>query len=80
MNAWPTFVCLALVAFGGLSCARSALMQPRGLPRTLAAAVLGWAWITVGMQVLGSVGLMRVGWLLGWSGVAGLAGRRSCCR
>ncbi|OJW06777.1 MAG: hypothetical protein BGO49_15050 [Planctomycetales bacterium 71-10] len=74
MNAWPTFVCLALVAFGGLSCARSALMQPRGLPRTLAAAVLGWAWITVGMQVLGSVGLMRVGWLLGWSGVAGLAG------
>lgn len=74
MNAWPTFVSLALVALGGLSCARYLLGQPQGLPRLLATAVLGWAWITVGGQLLGSLGALRVGWLLGWSGLAAVAG------
>ncbi len=74
MNVWPLFVAVALVFLGGHWHARYVLKQPRGLPRALAAAVLGWAWLTVGMQLLGSLGLMRVGWLLGWSVLAALAG------
>ncbi|WP_337174211.1 phospholipid carrier-dependent glycosyltransferase [Paludisphaera sp.] len=76
MSAWSSIVSLAVVAlvtFGGLACGRHALALPRGLPRALAAAVLGWAWITVAMQLLGALGQLRLGWMVGWSGVLALA-------
>ncbi len=41
-----------------------------GPPRTLAAAVLAWAWVTVGMEVLGTTGAARP------RGARGLVGGR----
>src|SRR4051812_21126631 len=46
--------------------ARSGFRQPSGLPRVLAAAVLAWAWATLGMEVLGAAGLLARGPLLAW--------------
>ncbi|RUL85842.1 glycosyltransferase family 39 protein [Tautonia sociabilis] len=52
---------------GGYWAARDGFGQPRGAARWLAAAVISWAWVTLGMQTLGAVGLMTRGPLLGWS-------------
>jgi hypothetical protein len=46
--------------------ARFGLRQPPGLPRALAAGVLAWAWLTIGMEALGALGLLARGPLLGW--------------
>ena len=43
-----------------------------GPPRTLATAVLAWAWVTVGMEVLGTTGWLDRGAIVAWS-VGGLA-------
>ena len=55
----------------GYGIARYGLLQPAGLPRVLAAAILAWAWVTLGMQILGATGHLERGPLLIWSG-AGL--------
>ena len=72
------------LGIGAYGVARSGLRQAPGLPRILASAVLAWAWLTIGMEGLGSIGLLARGPLLGWVGagmVIGmacwLAGRRS---
>jgi hypothetical protein len=52
--------------------ARFGFRQPAGLPRGLAAATLAWTWATLGMEVLGPVGLLTRGPLLTWV-VLGLA-------
>jgi hypothetical protein len=57
--------------FGALSLgaywvARFGLAQPPGLSRALAAAVVGWTWVTVGLQALGSFGLLNRAAMLGW--------------
>lgn len=61
----------ASLLLGGYLAARGALRQPAGFPRVLGATVLAWAWATVGLQGLGSLGLLGRGPLLGWS-VAGM--------
>jgi hypothetical protein len=48
--------------------ARDAFRMPTGLARVLAAAVLAWMWLTVGMQVLGTLGLYQVGPVFAWTG------------
>ena len=48
--------------------ARHGLRQPAGLPRMIASALLGWGWITIGMEALGAIGLLERGPLLGWIG------------
>jgi Dolichyl-phosphate-mannose-protein mannosyltransferase len=50
---------------------RFGLRQPSGLPRVLATVLLAWGWLTVGMESLGSIGLMAREPLLCWVG-AGL--------
>ena len=42
-----------------------------GLPRILAAAVLAWGWMTVGMEILGNLGRLNPAALVAWS-VGGL--------
>ncbi|WP_435011122.1 glycosyltransferase family 39 protein [Tundrisphaera lichenicola] len=54
--------------------ARSGLRQAPGWPRILATIVLGWAWLTIGMQLLGSFGLLAREPLLGWVGAGLLVG------
>ena len=49
--------------------ARDLFAQPRGWPRWLGTIVLGWAWLTVGMEVLGAAGFLARGPLLGWVGL-----------
>lgn len=51
---------------------RYGLRQRRGLPRTLAAVVVAWAWLTIGVEVLGSFGRFERGAMLLWVAV-GLA-------
>ncbi|MDR3638100.1 MAG: glycosyltransferase family 39 protein [Isosphaeraceae bacterium] len=59
------------VGLAGYGVARYGLRQPPGLPRLLAAFVLAWVWATLGLEVLGTLGLLARLPLLLWSG-AGL--------
>lgn len=49
--------------------AREGLRQPPGLPRGLASVVLGWTWLTVGVELLGSFGFLQRDALAGWVGL-----------
>lgn len=51
--------------------ARHGFRQPTGLPAGLAAAVVAWSWLTVGMEALGATGHVDRPSLLAWS-LAGL--------
>lgn len=55
--------CLGLAAY---LTARFGLRQPAGAPRGLAAATLAWAWATLGMELLGPLGLLAREPLLAW--------------
>ena len=65
---------LGLAAYG---VARFRLRQPAGLVRTLAAAVLAWGWLTIGVEILGAIGWLDRGPLLGWV-AAGLVVALGC--
>ena len=63
----------ALLALGSYGIAGGICGQPRGLPRSLAAAVVFWSASTIGMELLGSVGAIGTYPILVWSGlVAGI--------
>jgi Dolichyl-phosphate-mannose-protein mannosyltransferase len=69
-----TVVLNGLLGIGCYWASRFGLRQSSGLPRILATIVLAWAWLTIGMEALGSIGwLSRIG-LLCWVGVGFLAG------
>ncbi len=38
-----------------------------GPPRTLASATLAWAWVTLGVEILGTLGRLDPVWLVAWS-------------
>lgn len=57
--------------------ARDGFRQPPGAARWLAAAVLGWTWITLGLEIPGSFGGIGRGPLLAWV-LAGLAASVAC--
>ena len=57
---------------GAYWAARHGFRQPAGLTRGLAAAILAWTWVTLGMEALGTSGLLAPLPLLIWS-TAGLA-------
>ncbi len=59
------------LGLAGYWAARHALRMTAGLPRSLAAFALAWAWATVGMEALGSIGFLTYGALLAWT-AAGL--------
>jgi hypothetical protein len=60
-----------MLGLGGWWAAGHGFRQPDGLPRALGAAVLAWAWATVGALALGLSGALARGPLLGWA-AAGL--------
>jgi hypothetical protein len=64
--AW-TAVNFVLLATGALQASAHAFRQPRGLARILGAVVIGWTWLTVGMEGLGAWGFLTREALLGWS-------------
>jgi len=72
MGVATTLLGLAPLALGGTLAARRVFRLPPGLPALLAAVVLAWAWLTVGMIGLGTVGWLGRGPVLGWS-LMGLA-------
>jgi hypothetical protein len=65
----------APLMLGGWWAARFGLGQPRGVVRWLSAAVLAWTWATIGLELLGSIGLMSRGPLLAWSLLGAAIGR-----
>lgn len=62
-----TFLIAATLGGAGYWGSRHALRQAPGLPRALAAAVLAWAWLTIGIQSLGISGFLSRGPLLAWT-------------
>jgi len=66
-----TFALNAPLIPGAYWVARHGFRQPPGLPRCLASVVLGWTWVTVGLEFLGSLGFLQFAPLLAWA-VAGL--------
>ena len=57
---WFVIVIAALMlGYAGWEAARSGFRQPSGWPRLLAASVLAWAWFTIGLQILGVIGLLN---------------------
>ncbi|WP_152051717.1 glycosyltransferase family 39 protein [Tautonia marina] len=48
--------------------------QAKGMVRWLAAAVIAWTWVTLGMEVFGALGFLERGPLLVWSMTAGVLG------
>src|SRR4051794_8236938 len=69
--AWTVLLngMLGVAAYGT---ARGGLRLPAGPTRWLASATLGWAWATLGLELLGAVGWLARGPLLAWTG-CGLA-------
>ena len=54
----------AMAGLGGYLAARFRFRIERGAMRALAASVLAWAWMTVGLQLLGTVGALDRTWIL----------------
>ena len=59
-----------LLAAGALLASTYAFRQPRGSARILGAIVIGWTWLTVGMECLGASGYLTREALLAWSAAA----------
>lgn len=72
MGGLVTLLMNGPLAIGAYWASRHGLQQPPGVARGLGAAVLAWAWATIGMELLGSIGLFAPGPLMAWSGL-GLA-------
>jgi hypothetical protein len=62
-----TFLLNGTLAAGGYIAARNLFGISAGVIRSIAAAILGWAWITLGMTVLGWAGVLSRGPLLAWT-------------
>ena len=69
--AWLVAGLVPLVG-GAWLAARHAFRVEPGPARVLAAAVLAWAWLTAGVELLGTLGHLGPAALVGWS-LAGLA-------
>ena len=69
--AWLAMGLIPLLGGAWLGAKHGGRVEPRA-PRVLAAAVLAWGWITVGMEVLGTAGRLDPTALVSWS-LAGLA-------
>ena len=65
---------VGLLAPAGYLAARHGFRQPAGAARRLGAVVLAWAWVTIGVEALGSLGLLARWPLVAWSAVGLLIG------
>jgi hypothetical protein len=70
---WTTLG-LGLLGAGAYETARHGFRQPAGLSRLLAAVVIGWSWLTIGMELFGTTGALSRETLLGWSAAALVVG------
>lgn len=59
---------------GAYLCARDGVRLAAGASRIIGTAVLAWAWQTLGMELLGVLGLLALGPLVAWSSLAALIG------
>jgi hypothetical protein len=64
----------ALLAAGSYAIARYGLRQRPGLSRALAAAVIFWTGVTIGLEVLGSLGAIGVFPMLAWAAMFAVMG------
>ena len=71
MGAVGLILGFSTLAGAGWLLARHAFRVEPGWPRILAASVLAWGWVTLGMEILGNLGRLDPGALVAWS-VAGL--------
>ena len=78
MIGWPCVLINGLLLLAAWWIAAFGLRRERGVDRALAAAVLAWVWSTLGMQALGTLGLLRVEWLFAWVAPAVIVG--AVCR
>ncbi|APW64012.1 ArnT family glycosyltransferase [Paludisphaera borealis] len=79
MTGWPCLLLNGLLAPAAWWVAVYGLRQQGRLTQVVAASVVAWVWSTLGMQFLGTLGLIQVGWLLTWT-VLGLAAGLACRR
>jgi 4-amino-4-deoxy-L-arabinose transferase-like glycosyltransferase len=77
MTGWPCLLLNGLLAAAAWWVAVYGLRQQGRLTQTIAAGVLAWVWSTLGMQILGVLGLIQVGWLLAWT-LLGFAAGLTC--
>ncbi len=72
MGAVWTLAIGTALGLGAYRAVRFGWRQPSGLPRVLATTLIAWAWLTIGIEVLGGAGFLARGTLLAWA-VLGLA-------
>ena len=74
-----TFALNGMLALGAYWTARHGFRQPAGFPRTLATVTLAWTWLTVGLELLGTLGMLGLPAILVWTAAGlgiGLASKR----
>jgi hypothetical protein len=59
---------LALL-LGSFWIARHGMRQPRGSSAVLATAVIFWTACVLGLEILGAIGAISLGWMVAWGGV-----------
>ncbi len=69
MIAWLGLMANGLLLSGAWWLAGSAFRQTRILDRVLASSVLGVTWCLLGIEILGSLGLLTIGPLTIWMGL-----------
>ncbi len=69
MIVWSGLIANGLLFTGAWWFAEAAFRQVRILDRLLAAAVLGMTWCLLGLEVLGTAGLLEIGQLAVWMGL-----------
>jgi len=69
MSISTTFLALSALGIGAYLAARLLLRAERGAVRFLAGVVIAWAWVTVGMLVLGCSGFIAPWPIVGWAGL-----------
>ena len=74
MVPWLGLLADGLLIAGGWWLAGHGLRQTRMVDRVLATAILAFTWCVLGLELLGSVGLLKIIPVLLWSGGLGAAG------
>jgi hypothetical protein len=74
MVPWLGFLADGLLILGGWWLAGHGLRKIETLDRILATAVLAFAWCVLGLEALGSFGLLAIGPVLIWAGCLGALG------
>ena len=74
MIVWLGLIANGLLISGAWLLARSVFRQARTVDRVLACSVLSFTWCLLGLEVLGTAGLLAIGPLMVWMGLLFAAG------